>query len=277
MILYVSDLDGTLLNSNQELSSATTTIINDLLKNGMNFSIATARSLDSAGRIIEPLHLKLPIILHNGVFVYDPIKKENILSNYMDIDTVYDVLEICKKTGVSPLLYTKNENLESRIYYKRIAHYGEADYIQDRLKKGDKRFRLIDDFSLCMKEKIITIVMIEERQSIESVYAAIRNFNIHCHYTVDIYSKANWLEVTHKQANKCEAVKYIKKLVSADRIVCFGDNLNDSPMFEVADEKYAVRNAHDLLKNIATCVIDSNNADGVAKYLKTVYNRVSNA
>ena len=52
-----------------------------------------------------------------------------------------------------------------------------------------------------------------------------------------------------------------------DKLVCFGDNLNDLSMFEGADECYAVSNAHESVKQIATGIIDSNNNDGVARFL----------
>ncbi|WP_274520451.1 HAD family hydrolase [Paenibacillus beijingensis] len=53
-------------------------------------------------------------------------------------------------------------------------------------------------------------------------------------------------------------------------MVCFGDNLNYLPMFEVADEKYAVKNAHEIVLNIADKIIECNNNNGVARYLKSV-------
>ena len=56
-------------------------------------------------------------------------------------------------------------------------------------------------------------------------------------------------------------------LLGSDRIIAFGDGLNDLPMVEIADECYAVSNAVDELKAIATGIIESNNADGVAKWL----------
>jgi len=51
-------------------------------------------------------------------------------------------------------------------------------------------------------------------------------------------------------------------------MVVFGDNLNDLSMFQVADERYAVANAVQELKEIATGVIESNDNDGVARWLK---------
>ena len=50
-------------------------------------------------------------------------------------------------------------------------------------------------------------------------------------------------------------------------MIAFGDNLNDIPLFEVADECYAVSNAEEKLKSIATGVIGSNDEDAVAKFI----------
>ena len=271
MTLYVSDLDGTLLNSEQQLSSVTISIINKLIEAGMNFSIATARSFDSAGKLIKPLNIKVPIVIHNGVFIYDPVKEEYILSNYMDKSMVKDILDICKKMKIEPIIFSRNEKQENKVYYKGIFNYGEEHYIKDRLASGDERFTLVDDLSVCLKENVINILVIGDSKAVDPVYESLKDsFDANFHYTVDIYSKAHWLEVTHKNANKKEAVRYLKELLKVEKLVCFGDNLNDSPMFEIADEKCAVENAHETLKEAATCIIESNNNDGVAKYLKTI-------
>ena len=75
-------------------------------------------------------------------------------------------------------------------------------------------------------------------------------------------------------ANKSLAAKYLKESLKADKLICFGDNLNDVPLFKFADEKYAVKNAYDELKKLATGIIGSNNEDGVAKFLE---NHISNS
>lgn len=56
--LYLSDLDGTILNRETKLTQQTISILNGLIEQGMLFSIATARSLSSARPIIEELQLK---------------------------------------------------------------------------------------------------------------------------------------------------------------------------------------------------------------------------
>ena len=59
----------------------------------------------------------------------------------------------------------------------------------------------------------------------------------------------------------------LKKSVGADRLVVFGDNLNDLPMFAVADVAVAVENAFTEVKEHADVVIGPNYTDSVANYI----------
>ena len=68
-------------------------------------------------------------------------------------------------------------------------------------------------------------------------------------------------------ASKAHAVLQLKELLHCEKVVVFGDGANDIPMFEIADESYAMANAIEELKEKATAVIDSNENDGVAKWL----------
>ena len=67
--LYVSDLDGTLLNRQDRISPESIRIINDLVANGMTFTYATARSLSSASVVTRGLSADIPVIVYNGAFI----------------------------------------------------------------------------------------------------------------------------------------------------------------------------------------------------------------
>ena len=69
--LFVSDLDGTLLNHNQTLSDKTRATLNSLIGEGLCFTYATARSLTSAREVTQGLNLKLPVIVYNGACVQE--------------------------------------------------------------------------------------------------------------------------------------------------------------------------------------------------------------
>ena len=64
--------------------------------------------------------------------------------------------------------------------------------------------------------------------------------------------------------SKAAAALALKARLGAERLVCFGDAENDIPLFEAADECYAVENAVPALKERATGVIGSNREDSVA-------------
>ncbi|TMV48275.1 HAD family hydrolase [Paenibacillus mesophilus] len=270
--LYVSDLDGTLLNADQKLSEQTIETVNAWIAEGGSFSVATARSWDSAGHLLERLELKLPVVLMNGVFVYDPVQKSYIVSNLLDRDTAFEIIEQEERLGLRPFVYTVNRGNEFKIYYKGMFNPSEINYVTDRLKNGDERFRLVDKFDIPQDEQIMEVNAIGTEKELEVAFRFFHGRDgMQCHFGPDIYSPGyHWLEINHPRANKRDGVAQLKRLLQAERIVCFGDNLNDLPMFEIADEKYAMGNAHPLLKEKATGVLATNADNGVARYLRTI-------
>lgn len=86
----------------------------------------------------------------------------------------------------------------------------------------------------------------------------------------DIYScDDSWyMEVFNDTASKYNAVEFLRRQYRFDKVIGFGDNLNDLPLFAACDECYAVSNAKDEVKAKATAVIGANTNDGVAKWLE---------
>jgi Cof subfamily protein (haloacid dehalogenase superfamily) len=274
MELFVSDLDGTLLNSNQEISPCSRTIINDLLAEGIQFSIATARGIESTENIMAPLQLTLPIIISNGAFVYDPIRKVNVMENLLGAEDAAVMLQCLEELGVSFFLFSFDQKGKRHVYYKEPLNRREQEYFTDRIEQGDRRFRRVQSFIPCLAEKVVKLVAIGEEKELRSAYEFLKGrYKLNFDFTQDIYSKAYWLEIANPNANKREALRFLQNYVGAKRLICFGDNLNDCPMFEIADVRLAMSNAHPSLKNMATQVIRSNNENGVAEYLHKWHNQ----
>ncbi|HHV60637.1 MAG TPA: HAD hydrolase family protein [Clostridiaceae bacterium] len=80
--LYVSDLDGTLLRSDQRISGYSCSVINSLVEKGMKFTYATARSIVTAEKVTEGLNAAMPLIVYNGVFVIDNLSRKILCSNF---------------------------------------------------------------------------------------------------------------------------------------------------------------------------------------------------
>ncbi|WP_219836772.1 HAD family hydrolase [Paenibacillus sp. R14(2021)] len=273
--LYVSDLDGTLLNDNQTVNAETAGILNDLIDRGLPFTIATARSWESTRDLMKGIHLKLPVVLINGVFIYDTGLSKHLRANYLPRERGERIIRAYLEAGLNPLMYTVDRDGQSRIYYRGVFNPSEAHYIVNRLSGGDARFRLVDSYEECLDESIITINAIDVPERLQATNDRFKqDAACICHYGPDIYTPGyHWLEIASYLATKREAVLDLKARYGFDRLVCFGDNLNDLPMFEAADEKYAVRNAHELVKLAADRLIGSNNENGVPRFLQSAFSQ----
>ena len=81
MELFVTDLDGTLLNSNKEVSDYSAETLNMLIDKDVNFTVATARTPATVVELLEKINLRLPAVLMNGVLIYDINIIENLQPN----------------------------------------------------------------------------------------------------------------------------------------------------------------------------------------------------
>ena len=119
-MLYVSDLDGTLLNSDALLNKDVPERLNRLIDKGLCFTVATARTYATVNSIVKDVHLTYPMILMNGVMIYDPVNKCCINAEIIERDSVEYILKGRKKFGVTGFAYAlspeiSEETLESEI------------------------------------------------------------------------------------------------------------------------------------------------------------------
>lgn len=262
--LYVSDLDGTLLQSNEQMSEYTNNTINTLVSKGMLFSYATARSLITAKKVTKGLSAKIPLIVYNGAFIIDNVTEEVLRANYFD-ESVNDVLENLFSHDIYPIVYGIVDGKEKFSFVPELCTKGMNTFINSR--KGDIRTNPIDDYRNLKKGNIFYISCIDETEKLAPMHEAYKR-DYHCVFQKDIYTGDQWLEILPKAASKANAVRQLREMIGCDKVVAFGDGKNDIDLFEAADEGYAVSNAHEDLKKVATGVILSNNEDGVAKWLE---------
>ena len=102
--LYVSDLDGTLLNSQSQISSTTKTMLNRLVEEeGINFTIATARTPATVVRLLEGVDCRLPLIVMTGAAMW---KGGIVDEHYLQASEVESLSALCRKYGVRPFFST---------------------------------------------------------------------------------------------------------------------------------------------------------------------------
>lgn len=269
--LYVSDLDGTLLNSNVELSQFTVKAINSLVEKGMNFTFATARSLNSSKEITKDLKLNIPVIVYNGAFIMDKETGKIFSSSAFAEEEKNFVIDKINQHKVNPLVYSFINGKESVSYNKNYVNKGVQLYLDSR--KNDSRMTPLDNDNLYNGD-VFYFTIIDKKNNIEKFYNSVReNKNLRVTFQQDIYNEYYWCEIMPKSVSKANGIILLKNIYGFDKVVSFGDAINDISMFKISDESYAVENAVEELKQISTKEILSNNNDGVAKFLLDIFNK----
>lgn len=265
--LYVTDLDGTLLNTKDRINQKSIEIINGLIRKGMLFTYATARSLVSASVVAEGLTTDIPVIAYNGVLIINPSTNEILSQESFSEEERNAVIRVLNQYNIYPMVYTYLGNVEKVLWMPDKENEGVKRYLNSR--QGDKRFEPVMTKSGLYRGDMFYFTCIGEREELQPIYDIFSvDERFRCTIQQELYRPEYWCEIMPAKATKAEAIKKLKKLWNCDRIVSFGDAVNDIPMFEISDECYAVENAVAELKAKATGIIGSNEDDGVARWLE---------
>jgi Cof subfamily protein (haloacid dehalogenase superfamily) len=267
--LYISDLDGTLLNNSAELSEHTTNTLNAMIARGLNFSVATARTPPSARRILTGLKLNSPAVLMNGVMIYDMAGERYIEVNEIKPESVCDVIRALKANGMTGLMY-KLAGGEFIAYHESLETETLRDFVHERIARNIKIFRYAENLSDLTPDRVINFALIDTHERLLPVRDALADNTglSHAMYK-DTYTPDQWcLEISGANASKQNAVARLREICGYDRIVGFGDNLNDLPLFGACDVSVAVENAQPAVRDAANQICGSNDSDGVVKWLE---------
>lgn len=239
--LYISDLDGTLLNQEGRLSQVTIKKLNELINNGINFTVATGRG-QSAIEILKTINLKLPIIILNGSANYD-----FSIQKYIDIKTI--------------------QNQKAIKIVECIKEIGFKDCEIQILNNNELKRISIFNFNKILNCIMFTVLISEEK--IEELTKKLNKIKgISLFINQNVYTKNEWFcDIVLKDISKGNSLLALKSKYRFDKVIAFGDSGNDLPLLEVADEFYAVENALDIVKENATGVIDSCFDDGVVEFI----------
>ena len=264
--LYVSDLDGTLMHKDLKISDFSVKTINALVGKGVAFTYATARSISSAGTITKDLKLKLPVITRNGAVLADNNTGkiiEKALFTEKEVEMLKDMLPELPKTGFVSCYFGDDMKKVFAGSLHTAELQGYLDYYKD-----DPSVATVSDLSEMFMGNPGYVTIIGDKDEIESLYIRTREYNgWECLFQKDIYRDEYWLEIAPRNSTKAKSILKLKEEYGFDKLVVFGDSVNDIPMFKIADEAYAVSNAVDELKALATGIIGNNEEDAVAVYL----------
>lgn len=265
--LYVSDLDGTLLNAESKVSKRTTDILNHLIdEHNILFTVATARTPATAIPLLSDVHLSLPAIVMTGAAMWDKKKNDYYHVSTLHADKVAQIHKICDESGINPFIYLRNGNMLN-VYHSKSMSDKEQIFVDERCNSPFKHFILQDSYN---NSDAILVFAIFEYNKLHEVYSRICA-QVDCEAICyrDIFDeKTGLLEIFSNDTSKAIAIQKLAKEVNADRIVVFGDNLNDISMMRIADHAVAMGNAMESVQEYAHEVIGRNNDDSVAKWIE---------
>jgi len=273
-LLYVSDLDGTLLDEEGQLSNDSVKRLNKLIDKGLNFTIATARNYDSAYPLLKGLNIKHPVILFNGVYLTDLNTGANLqFSDFISFDIIRKLVSIVDAHNIEPFIYSYGD--KHLVYYRKANNPGAQSYLE--IISSDQRAQKIDEFIFSQHERISGFLLIDTNEALEPVYAELKSLykdELNIYFARDVSNpKFFWLQSFHQEANKGKMLKQMTQLlgIPLSSTVVFGDYLNDLDMFKVAGYAIAVENALPEVKSSADHIISSNTEKGVILYLESLF------
>jgi Cof subfamily protein (haloacid dehalogenase superfamily) len=268
MELVVFDLDGTLLNRESVISDYTSETLELLSKRDIAYTVATGRTLHGARAILAGHRFELPQVYKNGVMIWHPESKRISSGATLTRRELETVVGACLTQGVTPFVFTLDEDDGSTVYHSPTLTDIERELIRSIGIDEPVKVRALDELS---EDATITHVnSIGESGAIEAVLQSVKDEPHLVAYSGTALEgqQWRWLDVHHSDASKGGAIREMKRLLDLEHVICFGDSDNDVSMFEAADESYAPANANDKIKSAATAVIGHHDDEGIARFLR---------
>ena len=267
--LFVSDLDGTLLTKEERVSEYSRERLNGMIERGLLFTYATARSYESALRAVRGLNINIPVALYNGGLIFHPQTGETLDAVLFSDEEKTYINAVLRAHKIQPFVFgvTPDRSHERVSWLAGSETIGMQRYLTRR--RGDIRVGSVNSEEDLLSGVVFNFKCIGPREMLDSAWNDLKlDSRFICIYRQEAYHSDFWMEISPRQATKATGVQKIKSILGCDRVVCFGDTSNDSDMFDVCDEKYAVMNADEWLKQKATGVVGYCEEDGVAKWLE---------
>ena len=266
--LFVTDLDGTLLTKEGRIPTYSVERLNRMIEAGMTFTFATARSHSSAMRAVEGLLLRAPVVLYNGGIIHDCGTGRTLFHSMFSTEEKWYILGVLQKFGIEPMVFGASAAGKERVaWLANRESVGVQRYLAYR--RGDVRLGAVASEGELLEGHVFNFKCIGPQEQLERAWNDLKlDDRFICIFHQETYQNDFWIEISPRVATKANGVRFLKNYLGCDRAVCFGDSSNDSDMFDVCDEKYAVMNADKWLKDKATGVVGYCEEDGVAKWLE---------
>lgn len=272
-MIYVCDLDGTLLGSDATLSAFAEDGLNRLIEAGVPLTVASARGAVGIRALLGGVGLRLPVIELNGAFVSELESGRHVASSVLSEVDACAALETILATGVDPVVSTW-DGRRDRVHFGTRLNESIGWYVEEKKAHRDPRLAPCADLlAVARLEQVAQITTFTPEQEGDRLAEQIRGVlgeDASVHGSPNFY-RPGWAEITiqHRAADKGGAVPALLAACGAPEaeVVACGDHLNDLSLFAVATQAVAPANAHPAVLEAATEVVASNDEDGIVRYL----------
>lgn len=273
--MFVTDMDGTLLDRDGRVSAESAEIISRLSRDGALITVATARTPATVEELLADTYTSIPAIVMTGAVMWDRKAKRYVQPVFHDPAALPRLMKVFHDAGVNPFIYVLGDDGMLRVYHNGEMNGHERKFYEERRYLGLKRFIL--DSPEGLETPIpgtILVFAVGEGEAIEAVAERLRGderLSVSCYR--DIFNRdIAFIEVFGAGVSKSAAVRRLAEMVGADALTVYGDNLNDLSMLAEADDAVAVANAVPAVLESATRSIGPNTASSVAKDMERVVN-----
>lgn len=276
MTLYITDLDGTLLDNKAAIAPETSRLITELTEAGAIISVATARTPATVEPLLASTRTAAELVVMTGAAIWNRDDARFADIHLIPGKDVPIMLEVFDKRGLHPFCYVLNRDDRYLDVYHATSDLTDDEkiFVYQRAQLTLKGFHLGFNCPPEDYERVALFFGMGRREEIVNVAEELRSkSDCYISYYKDTYSPDLWLlEIFGPGVSKAAGVERLRRRVGADRVVAFGDNLNDIPMLEAADVAVAVGNALSEVKEIADYVIGSNTENSVARFIEKDFN-----
>ncbi|GAA3636909.1 Cof-type HAD-IIB family hydrolase [Lactobacillus hamsteri] len=283
--LVACDLDGTLFNSDMEVSKENADAIHKAQENGIEFLVATGRAPKESKVLLKDANVQTGFINLNGALVYD--ENDNLIVKHcLQKEKAKRIVYLLHKNNFYFEILTKDhvysENINARI--SNVAHLmvdlnpGMTFKQAVAISAGNKSIMNIiqvKSFNSLINDtetEVMKIIVFDSRGR-SAFTDIIKNINKMGHLIITSSSASN-IEINDIKAQKGLALLdyAAKKGIKRDEIAAIGDNLNDESMIREAGTGVAMGNAIPAIKKLAQITTKTNNENGVAYILEKFIN-----
>lgn len=260
MTLVVCDVDGTLVDSDKQLTEANKAAIKRLQAAGIGFTIISARPRSGMMWIADALDLDAPMGAFNGGIVFD--REGQVFSHEtIDPEVARGLIELVADAPVDRWVFA-----DDRWY----ASSGEGTHVDHEKRASNQQPIVTDDMDALLDHADkITFVSDDEAMLKDLHDRAAKAFG---GAATVVQSQTYYLDVTALKANKGDGIAALARAMGSDLAdtIAIGDQANDLAMFARAERAIAMGNATDTVKAKADDVTLTNDESGVAHAIDTM-------